>query len=94
MAAMYPPSMLLLRSRLIRTRKSISFYMSVLALILIVLITSWDATSLAVALLVIMSQLQGTTLESLRASISLTLGIAITQPIYVSVSDGICRKTP
>ncbi|KAI1380414.1 MFS general substrate transporter [Hypoxylon crocopeplum] len=77
-----------------KTRKPFSFYMSVLALGMLSLITSWDATSLAIALPVITSELQGTTLESFWASISFILGVAITQPIYVSVSDVLGRKQP
>lgn len=38
--------------------------------------------------------LEGTTLESFWASISFILGVAITQPIYVSVSDVLGRKPP
>ncbi|RYP85596.1 hypothetical protein DL769_000937 [Monosporascus sp. CRB-8-3] len=65
-----------------KSKKPLSFYVSVFGLGLVALITSWDATSLAIALPAITSQLHGTTLESFWASISFTLGIAITQPIY------------
>ncbi|RYP55369.1 hypothetical protein DL768_000124 [Monosporascus sp. mg162] len=75
-------------------KKPLSFYVSVFGLGLVALITSWDATSLAIALPAITSQLHGTTLESFWASISFTLGIAITQPIYVSISDVLVRKPP
>ncbi|RYP35064.1 hypothetical protein DL767_003969 [Monosporascus sp. MG133] len=77
-----------------KSKKPFSFYVSVFGLGLVALITSWDATSLAIALPTITSQLHGTTLESFWASISFTLGIAITQPIYVSISDVLGRKPP
>ncbi|KAI0005177.1 MFS general substrate transporter [Xylariaceae sp. FL0662B] len=75
-------------------KKPFSFYVSVLGLSLVALITAWDATSLAIALPVITNQLHGNTLESFWASISFTLGVAITQPIYVSLSDVLGRKQP
>ncbi|OTA91878.1 hypothetical protein M434DRAFT_75420 [Hypoxylon sp. CO27-5] len=77
-----------------KTKKPFSFYMSILALGMLSLITSWDSTSLSIALPVITRELQGTTLESFWASISFILGVAITQPIYVSVSDVLGRKLP
>ncbi|KAF3025656.1 hypothetical protein E8E14_013566 [Neopestalotiopsis sp. 37M] len=77
-----------------KAAKPASFYMSLLALGMLSLITSWDATSLAIALPVITSHLEGTTLECFWASISFILGVAITQPIYVSVSDVLGRKQP
>lgn len=43
---------------------------------------------------VITSDLQGTTLESFWASVAFILGVAITQPIYVNVSDVLGRKQP
>ncbi|KAI1866591.1 hypothetical protein JX265_007892 [Neoarthrinium moseri] len=75
-------------------QKPFSFYVSVFGLALVSLITSWDATSLAIALPVIAEQLHGTTLESFWASISFILGVALTQPIYVSLSDVLGRKPP
>ncbi|OCK74692.1 MFS general substrate transporter [Lepidopterella palustris CBS 459.81] len=75
-------------------KKPFSFYMSFLSLQLLALITSWDATLLAVALPAITHQPQGTTLESFWASISFILGVAVTEPIYVSVSDVLGRKLP
>ncbi|OTA61524.1 MFS general substrate transporter, partial [Hypoxylon sp. EC38] len=77
-----------------KIKKPFSFYMSILALGMLSLITSWDSTSLSIALPVITRELQGTTLESFWASISFILGVAITQPIYVSVSDVLGRKLP
>ncbi|PVH94427.1 MFS general substrate transporter [Periconia macrospinosa] len=76
------------------SKKSFSFYMSISSLWLLALITSWDATALAIALPAITSQLRGTTLQSFWASISFILGAAITQPIYVTVSDVFGRKQP
>ncbi|KAF7534068.1 hypothetical protein G7054_g6536 [Neopestalotiopsis clavispora] len=75
-------------------KKPYHFYVSVFGLALVALITSWDATSLAIALPVITEQLHGTTLESFWASISFILGVALTQPVYVSVSDVLGRKPP
>ncbi|RYP77604.1 hypothetical protein DL769_003377 [Monosporascus sp. CRB-8-3] len=78
----------------LKPRKPVSFYMSILALGLLSLITSWDATSLAIALPTITQELHGTTLLSFWANVSFTLAVAITQPIYVSVSDVFGRKQP
>ncbi|KAJ2982563.1 hypothetical protein NUW58_g6417 [Xylaria curta] len=77
-----------------KTRKPFSFYMSVVALCLLAVITAWDATSLAIALPAITDQLHGTTFQSFWASTSFVLGVTITQPIYVSVSDVFGRKQP
>ncbi|KAH8753055.1 major facilitator superfamily domain-containing protein, partial [Diaporthe sp. PMI_573] len=74
--------------------KSYSFYVSMFGLALVALITAWDATALAIALPAITQQLQGTTLQSFWASISFILGVAVTQPIYVSLSDVLGRKVP
>ncbi|KAG8157126.1 hypothetical protein KVR01_013116 [Diaporthe batatas] len=76
------------------TSKSYSFYVSMFGLALVALITAWDATSLAIALPAVTQQLQGTTLQSFWASISFILGVAVTQPIYVSLSDVLGRKVP
>ncbi|KAI1820899.1 MFS general substrate transporter [Xylaria intraflava] len=77
-----------------KPKKPFSFYMSVLTLCLLAVITAWDATSLAIALPTITDQLHGTTLQSFWASTAFILGVAITQPIYVSVSDVLGRKPP
>ncbi|KAI1128524.1 major facilitator superfamily domain-containing protein [Nemania abortiva] len=77
-----------------KPRKPFSFYMSIVALGLLALITSWDATSLSIALPTITEKLNGTTLLSFWANVSFTLGVAITQPIYVTVSDVFGRKQP
>ncbi|CAI6083860.1 unnamed protein product [Clonostachys chloroleuca] len=76
------------------SRKSPSFYLAVFGLCMVALITAWDATSLAVALPTITSQLNGTTFESFWAGIAFMLGVAVTQPIYVSLSDTLGRKPP
>ncbi|KAI0441547.1 MFS general substrate transporter [Xylaria telfairii] len=68
--------------------------MSVFAICLMALITSWDATSLAIALPTITDDLDGTTLQSFWASTSFILGVTVTQPICVSVSDVFGRKHP
>ncbi|RAL05973.1 uncharacterized protein BO80DRAFT_440708 [Aspergillus ibericus CBS 121593] len=75
-------------------KKPPSFYLSMLMLSLITIIVSWDATALSVALATITSPLQGTTFQSFWASIAFTLGVAVTQPIYASVSDVLGRKLP
>ncbi|KAI0403549.1 MFS general substrate transporter [Xylaria palmicola] len=75
-------------------KKPFSFYMSVLMLCLLAVITAWDATSLAIALPSITQQLHSTTLESFWASTAFILGVTITQPVYVSVSDVLGRKGP
>ncbi|KAI0970066.1 major facilitator superfamily domain-containing protein [Xylaria arbuscula] len=79
---------------LVKPRKPLSFYLSIVALGLLSLITSWDATSLSIALPTITEKLNGTTLLSFWANVSFTLGVAITQPIYVTVSDVFGRKQP
>ncbi|KAI0197895.1 major facilitator superfamily domain-containing protein [Astrocystis sublimbata] len=76
------------------SRNRLSFAMSIVAIGLCALITSWDATSLAIALPTITQQLHGSTLLSFWANVSFTLGVAITQPIYVTVSDVFGRKQP
>ncbi|KAI0101310.1 MFS general substrate transporter [Nemania sp. FL0031] len=75
-------------------RKPFSFYMSLLCLGLLALIVAWDTTVLTVALPVIAAQLQATTLETLFASIAFTLAVAVSQPLYLSISDAIGRKAP
>jgi MFS family permease len=75
-------------------RKPLSFYMTLLCLGLLALIVSWDATALSVAVPVIAEQLQATTLEAFFASIAFTLAVAISQPLYLAISDAIGRKIP
>ncbi|KAL7918577.1 MFS general substrate transporter [Trichoderma austrokoningii] len=73
-------------------KKHHSFYFSMLMLCIISLIVSWDVTALSLALPVIAEQLHGTTFQSFWASIAFVLGVAVTQPIYASVSDVLGRK--
>ncbi|KAF1818037.1 MFS general substrate transporter [Dissoconium aciculare CBS 342.82] len=73
-------------------KKSLSFYMSILMLAMIALIVSWDVTALSLALPVIANRLGGTNFQSFWASIAFILGIAVTQPIYSSISDVMGRK--
>lgn len=76
------------------SRKSLSFYMTLLCLALLALIVAWDTTALSVAIPVIAEQLQATTLEAFFASIAFTLAVAISQPLYLAISDAIGRKIP
>ncbi|OOF98130.1 hypothetical protein ASPCADRAFT_513709 [Aspergillus carbonarius ITEM 5010] len=71
-----------------------SFFLAFLALLLMVFLVSLDATTLAVAIPAITSELSGTTLTAFWASISFTLAVVVVQPIYTSVSDIIGRKLP
>ncbi|KAM4065794.1 major facilitator superfamily protein [Hirsutella rhossiliensis] len=63
-----------------------------LMLAMIAIIVSWDVTALSLALPVIADQLHGTNFQSFWASIAFILGIAVTQPIYASISDVVGRK--
>ncbi|KAI0903007.1 hypothetical protein F4823DRAFT_636996 [Ustulina deusta] len=74
-------------------KKYFAFWMSLLFPLTSVII-SLDATSLAVAVPTIIEELHGTTLESFWASITFILGVAVTQPIYVSLSGVLGRKLP
>ncbi|PVH95310.1 MFS general substrate transporter [Periconia macrospinosa] len=74
--------------------KTLSFYLAFLALCIIVFIVSIDATALSVALPRIALDLHGTTLESFWASLSFLLAVAITQPLYNSISDVVGRLIP
>lgn len=76
------------------SKKPFSFYMSLLCLGLVALIVTWDTTALSVAIPVIAAQLHATTLEAFFASIAFTLAVAISQPLYLSISDAIGRKVP
>ncbi|KAH7306036.1 major facilitator superfamily domain-containing protein [Stachybotrys elegans] len=77
-----------------KREKPFSFYASVVCLALLVFIVSWDATSLSVAIPAVASQFQATTIESFWTSIAFMLGVAVSQPIYVSLSDVLGRKLP
>ncbi|EEA22325.1 hypothetical protein TMatcc_008236 [Talaromyces marneffei ATCC 18224] len=72
--------------------KKLSFYLAVLSLMLVILIVSLDATALSVAIPVITSDLNGTSLSAFWAGISFVLAVVIVQPIYTSVSDVLGRK--
>ncbi|KAL7940019.1 major facilitator superfamily domain-containing protein [Trichoderma barbatum] len=73
-------------------RKHYSFYLSMLMLAIISVIVAWDVTALSLALPVIANQLHGTTFQSFWANIGFILGVAVTQPIYASISDVVGRK--
>ncbi|KAK5655829.1 hypothetical protein OQA88_5368 [Cercophora sp. LCS_1] len=75
-------------------KKPLSFHITFLALNIMVLIVSLDATILAVAIPDIARQLRGTTLTAFWASISFMLAVVVTQPLYTSTSDVLGRKIP
>lgn len=77
-----------------KPKKPLAFHLSFVCLSLLVLIVSWDAIVLSVAIPIIAKQLGGTTLESFWASIAYMLGVAVTQPLFASVSDVLGRKGP
>lgn len=77
-----------------KPKKTLAFHLSFVCLSLLVLIVSWDAIVLSVAIPIIAKQLDGTTLESFWASIAYMLGVAVTQPLFASVSDVLGRKGP
>ncbi|KAH8648629.1 major facilitator superfamily domain-containing protein [Xylariales sp. PMI_506] len=66
--------------------------MAVISLGLVVFVVSWDATSLAVAISTIAEDLHATTLEAFWASIIFMLAVALSQPIYSSISNVLGRK--
>ncbi|KAL9132082.1 MAG: hypothetical protein Q9217_000118 [Psora testacea] len=76
------------------SRKSVSFYLSFLALNISVFLVSLDATALAVAVPKITSELHGTTLQAFWTNLSFLLAVVITQPIYTNISDVLGRKGP
>ncbi|KAI5868184.1 MFS general substrate transporter [Durotheca rogersii] len=75
-------------------KKPLSFLLSFFAINILVFLYSLDATSLAVAIPAIASELHGTTLESFWAGIAYFLGLVVSQPLYASVSDVFGRKPP
>lgn len=77
-----------------KTKKPLSFHLSFLALNIMVLMVSLDASALAVAIPVIAHELKSTTLEAFWASISFLLVTAVFQPIYTSVSEVFGRMGP
>ncbi|KAI1209348.1 MFS general substrate transporter [Annulohypoxylon truncatum] len=74
--------------------KPLGFYLSFLAINILVFLYSLDATTLAVAIPAIASELHGTTLESFWAGIAYFLGLVVSQPLYATISDVIGRKPP
>ncbi|KAL8653175.1 MAG: hypothetical protein Q9210_002248 [Variospora velana] len=76
------------------TKKPPAFYLSFIALNLMVFIISLDATALNVAIPNITSDLHGTTLEAFWANLSFICALVVTQPIYTNVSDVLGRKIP
>ncbi|EED15912.1 efflux pump antibiotic resistance protein, putative [Talaromyces stipitatus ATCC 10500] len=75
-----------------KTGKKPSFYLALTSLMLVILIVSLDATALSVAIPIITSDLNGTSLTAFWASISFMLAVVIVQPIYTSVSDVLGRN--
>ncbi|CAE7193227.1 hypothetical protein CFE70_007156 [Pyrenophora teres f. teres 0-1] len=75
-----------------REGKHYSFHLTILMLALIGLIVAWDATALSLALPIIAEQLEGTNFQSFWSNIAFILAIAVTQPIYASISDVVGRK--
>ncbi|VUC30987.1 unnamed protein product [Clonostachys rosea] len=73
-------------------KKSVAFYLTFIAVLLNLLVYTLDATSLAVATPTIAAELAGTTLQSFWASISYLLVVAVTQPLYATLSDTLGRK--
>ncbi|CAO1601818.1 hypothetical protein XANCAGTX0491_005455 [Xanthoria calcicola] len=71
-----------------------SFYLSFIALNLMVFIISLDATALNVAIPNITSDLHGTTLEAFWANLAYICALVVTQPIYTNLSDVLGRKIP
>ncbi|KAI0593384.1 MFS general substrate transporter [Biscogniauxia sp. FL1348] len=76
------------------TKKPFSFWMSIICILTIAFIVSWDATCLAVAIPSISKDLNGSSFQSFWASIAFMIGVVATQPIYTSVSDIVGRKPP
>ena len=75
-------------------RKPVSFWLSFLALCLMVLIVALDATTLPVALPVISNDIGGTTLEAFWANICFLLAAVIVLPLYINASDVLGRIVP
>ncbi|KAI1179728.1 major facilitator superfamily domain-containing protein [Nemania sp. FL0916] len=75
------------------SRKSLAFHLTFFAVLINLFVYALDATTLAVATPAITAELSGTSLESFWASISYLLAVAVTQPLYASLSDVLGRKT-
>ncbi|CAJ2508152.1 Uu.00g093380.m01.CDS01 [Anthostomella pinea] len=77
-----------------RPKKSLSFHLAFISLMIMVFIVSVDATALSVAIPTMSKELGGTTLEAFWANIAFMLTVTVVQPIYTSVSDIVGRKLP
>ncbi|GKZ22396.1 hypothetical protein AbraIFM66951_011564 [Aspergillus brasiliensis] len=77
-----------------KSKKPLSFHLAFLGLLFMVFIVSLDTTTLAVAIPIIARDLGGTTLESFWASTCFMLAVSVVQPLYLSSSDVLGRKTP
>ncbi|KAI1800539.1 MFS general substrate transporter [Daldinia bambusicola] len=75
-------------------KKPLGFYLSFLAINILVLLFSLDATTLAVAIPGIAEELHGSTLESFWAGIAYYLGLVVSLPLFASISDVFGRKPP
>ncbi|KAF3061960.1 putative transporter C3H1.06c [Daldinia childiae] len=75
-------------------KKPLGFYLSFLAINILVFLFSLDATTLAVAIPSIAQELHGSTLESFWAGIAYYLGLVVSQPLFASISDVFGRKPP
>ncbi|KAI1779473.1 major facilitator superfamily domain-containing protein [Hypoxylon cercidicola] len=70
-----------------QTRKPISFYISIIVLMLLAVITSWDTTSIALALPTITRQLGETSLFAFWLSLSIIFGSVAFMPYFTSSID-------
>ncbi|KAI0011563.1 MFS general substrate transporter [Xylariaceae sp. FL0662B] len=77
-----------------KRKKPLGFYLSFLAINILVFVCALDATTLAVAIPSIAAELDGSTLESFWASIAYYLGTVVAIPLYASVSNVFGRKSP
>ncbi|KAI1658339.1 MFS general substrate transporter [Daldinia decipiens] len=75
-------------------KKPLGFYLSFLAINILVFLFSLDTTTLAVAIPGIAQELHGTTLESFWAGIAYYLGLVVSLPLFASISDVFGRKPP
>lgn len=76
------------------SKKPLAFHLSFVALMITILVVSLDATTLAVALPVITTELSGTSLEAFWANIAFLLCMVVVQPMYASFSDALGRIIP
>jgi len=77
-----------------KRKKPLAFHLSFAGLMITILVVSLDATTLAVALPVITTELKGTTLEAFWANIAFLLAMVVVQPMYASFSDAMGRVVP